>query len=65
MEKAARQVVLINEVRGDCPFSLDIVAEPGVYDAYVNPHGAVAVKASNGEFLGVKPREFEWLENPK
>jgi hypothetical protein len=55
-------VVLVKEVRGDFPFAHHVIAPPGVYQAYVNPHGAVSVKAENGEMLGLKPGEFEWLK---
>lgn len=30
-------------------------------DVQMNPHGAVSVRAVDGEFIGVKPGEFEWL----
>ena len=52
-----RKVRLPKRITGDFPFQ-STRAEAGVYDAYVNPHGAVLVKASNGELLGVKPDEF-------
>ena len=65
MEKADRQIVLINEIRGDWPIGHDTIATPGVYDAYENRHGAVAVRAGNGEMLGLKPGEFEWLGEAK
>ena len=38
-----------------------ICVTPGIYDAYVNPQGAVSIKIG-GEFLGIKPGEFEWVE---
>jgi hypothetical protein len=55
------KVILINKVTGDWPFN-NVMAPAGVYDAYVNPYGAVSVMATNGEMLGVKPNEFKWLE---
>ena len=61
MEKSNRRVNLMNDVRGDFPFQATY-APAGDYDAYVNPHGAVAVIATNGEMLGVKPNEFQWLD---
>ncbi|MDP2730301.1 MAG: hypothetical protein Q8O55_07455 [Dehalococcoidales bacterium] len=61
MENKKGKVRLPKTVRGDFPFN-QTKAEPGVYDAYINPHGAVSVMASNGELLGVKPGEFEWVE---
>jgi ParB family chromosome partitioning protein len=56
------KVKLSKRVYGDFPFQATY-AEPGIYDAYVNPHGAVSVKATNGKLLGVKPGEYEWLGN--
>ena len=56
------RVVLINTVRGDSPIGHKTVAPAGVYDAWVNPHGAVSVIAADGQMLGVKPGEFKWLE---
>ena len=64
MAKINGSIILINKVHGDFPIGHTTIAEPGVYDAYMNPHGAVSVLASNGKFLGLKPGEFEWLENP-
>jgi hypothetical protein len=58
-EKKGR-VILTRTIRGDFPFQ-QTKAEPGIYDAYVNPHGAVSVIAGNGNMLGLKPGEFEWL----
>jgi hypothetical protein len=64
MRKPNGKIIIIREVRGDWPIGHNTIAEPGVYDAYVNPHGAVSVMASNGRMLGIKPCEFEWLEKP-
>ena len=52
---------LQREVRWEGPWS-DIVAPPGVYVAEVNPQGALWVKTPNGDDLGVKPGEFEAVE---
>jgi len=54
----------MNDVRGDFPFQATH-APAGVYDAYVNPHGAVSVIATNGKMLGIKPNEFQWLDGEK
>lgn len=54
------KVILMEDVHGDFPFDY-VIAPAGVYPAWVNPHGAVSVQAANGEMLGVKPGEFEWL----
>lgn len=60
------RVILIKRVRGDWPIGHMTIAEPGVYDAYCNKYGAVSVIAGNGEMLGLKPNEFQWLtEKPE
>lgn len=61
MEKTKR-IILLHDVRGDFPIAHHVVAPAGVYNAHVNPHGAVSVEATNGELLGVKPGEFEWMD---
>ncbi len=58
------RVILTNEIRGDWPIGHNVAGEPGVHDAYINPHGAVSIIASNGQYLGLKPSEFAWLEKP-
>jgi hypothetical protein len=60
MDEKKGSVILLRTIRGDFPFQA-VKAPPGVYEAYVNPHGAVSVIAENGEMLGLKPGEFEWL----
>jgi len=59
----AGKIVVLQKVRGDCPFSRHIVAAPGIYVPFINPYGAVSVE-TNGEQLGLKPDEFQWLEKP-
>jgi protein gp37 len=60
-ERVASRWVVLN--RGVCSdwaygaFGPDIVAEPGVYRAHSNPHGALSVQTGRG-LLGIKPREF-------
>jgi hypothetical protein len=61
MSKIGGRVILTRTIRGDWPIGHNTIAEPGVYDAYVNPYGAVSVIAQNGKLLGLKPGEFEWL----
>jgi hypothetical protein len=60
-DKINGRVMVLKTVRGDFPIGHNCIAEPGIYDAYVNPQGAVSVRASNGELLGLKPNEFKWL----
>lgn len=59
MEKKG-SIIILKQVRSDLPWFRDVIAEPGVYVAFVNPQGAVSVKIGE-EYLGVKPNEFEWL----
>jgi len=59
----AGKIVVLRRVRGDYPFGSHVVADPGVYIPYINPYGAVSVEI-NGELLGLKPDEFQWLEKP-
>lgn len=63
MSVQSGRVILLNEVRGDWSIGHSTVGEPGVHDAYVNPQGAVSIKTPNGE-LGLRPKEFAWLERP-
>lgn len=59
----AGKIVVIRKVRGDWPIGHHLAADPGVYVPFLNRHGAVSVKV-NGEFLGLKPDEFQWLDEP-
>lgn len=59
-----RGIRLPHDVYGDWPIGHTTMAPAGVYSGEqlrVNQHGAVAVIASNGKLLGVKPHEFEVL----
>jgi hypothetical protein len=53
------QIYLPKRVTGDFPFT-DVLAEPGLYVADFNPQGAARVRATNGDWLGIKPAEFIW-----
>lgn len=64
MSKVNGRVMVLKTVRGDFPFGHHCIAEPGIYDAYVNPQGAVSVRVPNGELLGLKPVEYKWLQSP-
>jgi hypothetical protein len=62
-----RRIRILREVRSDLPFPPVLVAKPRVYEAdeiVINPHGAVAVK-THGGLLGIKPDEFEWIEDAR
>lgn len=61
------KIKMLCTVRPDLIF----LAKPGtvlrvgkVYEAVVNPLGAVSGICENGEWLGVKPGEFEIVEAP-
>jgi len=54
------QVNVLHRVKGDLPYTHRHV-EPGVHDAIVNPQGAVTVLTEDGERLGLRPAEFEWV----
>lgn len=48
------------------PFELEgarLCAMPGVYEAAMNRHGAVWIALPGGHALGVKPSEFEVVED--
>lgn len=62
------QIKMVMDVRSDLPF----LSTPGtilrfgkIYDASANKHGAVCGKCENGEMLGVRPGEFEFVSLPK
>ena len=57
------KIVILREIRGDFPIGHHLVAAPGVYRPFVNPHGAVSVEV-DGQLLGLKPGEFQWLDKP-
>ena len=63
-----KRIVLVNTIRGDSPIGYHIVATPGEYEADCNQYGAVSIKTSNGDLLGLRLDEFdviEWQENIK
>lgn len=62
------RIKMVQDVRSDLPF----LSTPGtilrfgkIYDASANKHGAVCGKCENGEMLGVRPGEFEFVSLPK
>lgn len=56
------RVLLQGPVRGDYPIGHTTLAEAGEHDCESNRYGAISVRATNGQMLGVKPAEFEPLE---
>lgn len=59
--KQKGRIMILQTVKADMPWLSRLKAEPGIYDAWVNPYGAVSVKIGD-EFLGIKPNEFTWLD---
>ena len=60
------QIRLPERVYSDAPYGSRSFAEAGVHEiAHMNPHGAICVRDNEGNLLGVKPGEFEfvWLES--
>ncbi len=53
-------VRLPGQVHGDWLYAATH-APAGLYVAELNPNGAASVRATNGNMLGIKPAEFEWL----
>lgn len=56
------RVWLAGPVRGDYPIGHTTLAEAGEHDCESNRYGAISVRATNGQMLGLKPAEFEPLE---
>ncbi len=54
------EIKLVKRIRSEFPFPPFLIAEPGIYKAYSNPHGAISIKI-DGEWLGVKPHEFQYV----
>jgi hypothetical protein len=61
------RVRMSKTVRPDIPLgppgTIALVGE--VYEAESNPQGAISVVCKNGEKLGVKPGEFEFIDAPQ
>jgi hypothetical protein len=62
--RVPKRIKMAKTVRPDCPG-----CKPGTvalidseYDAWTNSHGAVCAVCENGEYLGVKPDEFDVIE---
>ena len=61
LDLARLRVRLPYEVRSDPGALGPVIAKPGIYPARMNPQGAVSIVAPDGELLGVKPGEFDFL----
>lgn len=58
------RIRLLKNIRSELPFGRRYTAVAGIYgpeQIEVNPLGAVSVKTAGG-LLGVKPAEFEWID---
>ena len=62
------KIKMVQDVRSDLPF----LSTPGtilrfgkVSEGYANKNGAVSARCENGEILGVRPGEFEFVSLPK
>ena len=65
------KIKMLTTVRPDFPLNL-VCCAPGTilrvgetYEATSNPNGAITAICENGERLGVKPCEFEFVSLPK
>lgn len=66
------RIRMTQDVRPDFPFGAIVGVKPGTilragqeYEATSNAHGAISGICENGESLGVKPGEFEFIEAPE
>lgn len=57
------RVLLVRPLHSDFPMTACLTtAEAGEHDCESNRYGAITVRATNGQMLGIKPEEFEPLE---
>lgn len=65
------KIRMIQTTRPDLPFIPRpdeqgmILYEGKEYDAVTNPHGAISGICENGKQLGIRPKEFEFIEAPE
>lgn len=67
MDEQHIRIRMLETVQPDIPFLAKpgaILCGGGEYTASANKHGAVSGICSNGERLGVKPGEFEFISAP-
>lgn len=61
-------IKMLRTVKPDIPFLCKpntVAIEGKEYTGVSNKYGAVSVVCDNGEHLGVKPNEFEFVKAPK
>lgn len=56
------KIRLLKTIRGDIPIGPPSVAVQGVYNAEMNKYGALSIRDTHGQLLGVKPGEFEFVD---
>lgn len=56
------RVLLESPVCGEYPIGRTTLAEAGEHDCESNRYGAISVRATNGQMMGVRPAEFEPME---
>jgi hypothetical protein len=64
------KIRMLKTVRSDLPYMIavkpgTILCEGKEYAGTSNPHGAISGICDNGEALGVRPGEFEFIEAPE
>lgn len=62
------KIKMVQDVRSDLPFlstPRTVLKFGKIYDATANKNGAVYGRCDNGELIGVRPGEFEFVELPK
>lgn len=63
------RIRMLKTVRPDLPFlqpdAKTILVVGEIYNAVANRNGAVSGVCDNGQCLGVKPGEFEFIEAPE
>jgi len=54
------KIRLLKQIKSEWPFPPFLVAEPGIYKAHSNRHGAISIMIDD-HLLGVKPDEFQYV----
>lgn len=64
MPEATFHVRVLRPIPCELPWQ-DFVVPPGIYPATANQHGAVSIIRPDGTKFGVKPGEFERIEEAR
>ena len=63
MKKEDAKIRILRNVWSEIPFGPKLSVRRGeIHAACSNPLGAVCVRFDDGQMLGVRPDEFEWLD---